>query len=555
VKKLFLFFFILHFASYGQQADGLEICFEVQKSLKGFAEDKEADDALDEILAVIGAAKNFSLVPCDDINNALALTYKGERYILYDKDFIDKINKSTNNWSGKFILAHEVGHHINGHTRDFLIASVLDDQTKERQREEELEADKFAGFIVAKLGASYNQIIGLIDFLASERDDRHSTHPNKNKRLVAIKKGFDNANSSPIIEKSKKNKKSQIKPKSVDFKKSKLITSEKSKWDLSMPYNINLAFLNKTGLIFSEILLYLILIVIIILYSFLKFKGKNQINKSIAFEVSFAFSLLIISFCLKGLSNNYNNDQLNRFSKTKLESEKYLSKLVNPINDSDFAQWFNGISSGLKPFSFNIDINKNNEIVFNEGKLKSNLIYHNPQINKWHLIKKIPIEIYPLERTGVRHYDKSKWGKFFPLFFEENPYTWIIIKPNNNINIDFKYRFFKSSNGESVIPLSKNRIRDELFNYAQELNSMNDISNNSKIYLYKLRARILNSDQGVKKYWNKYKIEYRELYKWGKPLPFFIFKSLMINLIFYGYLIRLFVFVFLWTLKTLSAKP
>lgn len=554
MKKLFLLFFLLHFSSYSQKADGLEICFEVQKSLKGFAEDKEADDALDEILAVIGAAKNFSLVPCDDINNALALTYKGERYILYDKDFIDKVNKSTNNWSGKFILAHEVGHHINGHTRDFLIASVLDDQTKERQREEELEADVFAGFILAKLGASYNQIIGLIDVLSSERDDRHSTHPNKNKRLVAIKKGFDNANSNPIIENSKKNKKSQIKPKSVDFKESKLITSEKSKWDLSIPYNINLAFLNKTGLIFSEILLYLILIVIIILYSFLKFKGKNQINKSIAFEVSFAFSLLIISFCLRGLSNNYNNDQLNRFSKTRLESEKYLSKLVNPINDSDFAQWFNGTSSGLKPLSFTIDINKNNEIIFNR-KLKSNLIYHNPQINKWHLIKKIPVEIYPANFVGS--FWEETWSKSgsFPAFFEENPYTWILVYPNNNFNIDFKYRFFKSSNGESVIPLSKNRIRDELYNYAQELNSMNDLSNNSKTYLYKLRERILNSNQGVKKYWNKYKIEYRELYKWGKPLPFFIFKSLIINLIFYGYLIRLFVFVFLWTLKTLLAKP
>ena len=191
MKKLFLLLFVLQFVSYGQKADGLEICFEVQKSLKGFAADKEADDALDEILAVIGAAKNFYLIPCDEINNALALTYKGERFILYDKDFIDKINKATNDWSGKFILAHEVGHHINGHTRDFLIASVLDDQTKEKQREEELEADEFAGFIVAKLGAKYNQIKELINTIAPEKDDKYSTHPNRSKRLEAIKKGFD----------------------------------------------------------------------------------------------------------------------------------------------------------------------------------------------------------------------------------------------------------------------------------------------------------------------------------------------------------------------------
>ena len=116
MKKLFLLIYFLHFVSYGQKADGLEICFEVQQSLKGFAADKDADDALNDILAVIGAAKNFYLIPCDKINNALALTYKGERFILYDKDFINKINRATNDWSGKFILAHEVGHHINGHT-------------------------------------------------------------------------------------------------------------------------------------------------------------------------------------------------------------------------------------------------------------------------------------------------------------------------------------------------------------------------------------------------------------------------------------------------------
>jgi hypothetical protein len=201
---MLLLFFLLHFISYGQKAVGLKICLEYQKSLKEFSVEKEADDALNEILDVIGAAKNFYLIPCDEINNALALTYKGERYIMYDKDFIYKINKATNDWSGKFILAHELGHHINGHTRDFLIASVLDDQTKEKQREEELEADKFAGFIVAKLGASYNQIKQLMEIITSEKDDKYSTHPNRTKRLAAIKRGFDDAGvtSSQIVPKS-----------------------------------------------------------------------------------------------------------------------------------------------------------------------------------------------------------------------------------------------------------------------------------------------------------------------------------------------------------------
>ena len=564
MKKLFLLLFVLHFVSYGQKADGLEICFEVQKSLKGFAADKEADDALDEILAVIGAAKNFYLIPCDEINNALALTYKGERFILYDKDFIERINKATNDWSGKFILAHEVGHHINGHTRDFLIASVLDDQTKEKQREEELEADEFAGFIVAKLGATYDQLIGLIDILASERDDRYSTHPSKNSRLMAIKKGFDKVQSNLSVQNSEVNKTSQKKSKKDDFKKYKLKTSEKSKWDLSIPYNTNISFLDKTGLILSEMLLYLILISLIIIYSYIKFRRKNLIKKSIAIEFTFAFFLFLISLCFKGLSNTYNNDQLNSFSKVKLESEDYFSKLINPISDSDLMEWFSRF--GLtKPRGLYIDIKNNNEIVFNPSitylggvskNRKSDLIYENPQINKWHLIKKIPIETYP-EGWGI----PNSWGEsaylseFYPPFLEENPYTWILVHPNNNFNIDFKYRFFKSASGESLKSLSNKKINAELYNYAKELNLKDDLSSSTKIYLYKLRARILKSSQGVKKYWNKYKIEYRELYKWGKPLPFFIFKSFVINIIFYGFLIRFCAFTFLWSFKTLTTKP
>ena len=102
-----------------------------------------------------------------------------------------KLTQLTNNWSSLFILAHEVGHHINGHTRDFLLATVLDDQSLEDRRKEELEADEFASFIVSKLGASYSQIEETIDLIASNESDLYSTHPNYDKRIAAVKKGFD----------------------------------------------------------------------------------------------------------------------------------------------------------------------------------------------------------------------------------------------------------------------------------------------------------------------------------------------------------------------------
>ena len=221
-KLLFILSFLVTFNLYSQN-DGLEICLQYQKSLKGFTTDKEAEDALNKILNVIGASRNFVLVPCDDINNALAITYKGERYILYDKDFIEQIEDVTNNWSGLFILAHEIGHHINGHTRDFLLAKVLDEQSKEKQREEELEADEFAGFIVANLGASQNDIIELFDVIGIKGDDSYSTHPSKDKRLLSAKKGFNKF--KPKVE---------IVKESITYEKPKFINS--GNWVASVKY-------------------------------------------------------------------------------------------------------------------------------------------------------------------------------------------------------------------------------------------------------------------------------------------------------------------------------
>ena len=201
LKRIVVLLFFVQ-VSFGQTKAGLELCIQYQNSFSGFTTEIEANEALDKILNVIGASKNFTLVPCDDISNALAVTFKGERFILFDGEFMRKITQLTNNWANLFILAHEVGHHINGHTRDFLLATVLDDQSLADRRKEELEADEFASFIVSKLGASYAQIEETIDLIASNESDQYSTHPSYDKRIAAVKKGFDRAYSSSGTSKS-----------------------------------------------------------------------------------------------------------------------------------------------------------------------------------------------------------------------------------------------------------------------------------------------------------------------------------------------------------------
>ena len=192
IKRLIIFLLFVQL-SFGQTKQGVELCLEYQKAVSGFTSEIEANKALDRILNVIGASKNFTLIPCDNINNALAITFNQERYILFDSEFMNQITKLTNDWSSIFILAHEVGHHINGHTREALMISVLDDITLEKKREEELEADEFASFILAKLGATYDEIKAGIELITTNQDDTYSTHPSQNKRLAAIKIGYDRA--------------------------------------------------------------------------------------------------------------------------------------------------------------------------------------------------------------------------------------------------------------------------------------------------------------------------------------------------------------------------
>lgn len=176
--------------SYAQTKDEIQLCLALQSN--NFSSNNEAINALDKILNVIGVAKNFVMTPCSDINNAMAASYKGVRYILYDKEFMQAINSRTNNWSNLFILAHEVGHHINGHSRDIILyaGGVLEPTTLSESRNQELEADEFAGFILSKLGASLEETSEAITLISNDEDDTYSTHPNRTKRLAAISNGY-----------------------------------------------------------------------------------------------------------------------------------------------------------------------------------------------------------------------------------------------------------------------------------------------------------------------------------------------------------------------------
>jgi len=196
MKKLLFLLFFLPLVSFGQDygnnADAMKLCSVFQTN--NFGTDVEAERGLDRILSAIGASKRFVLLPCDNINNAVATSYKGIRYILYDREFMNSISNS-NNWANLFILAHEVGHHINGHSVDLVlqIGEVVEPKALSVKRQQELEADEFAGFVLSKLGGPISEANKIISRISTNSDDSYSTHPSRSKRLAAAKKGYNNA--------------------------------------------------------------------------------------------------------------------------------------------------------------------------------------------------------------------------------------------------------------------------------------------------------------------------------------------------------------------------
>lgn len=134
------------------------------------------------ILKFSGLSSNFKVFSAN-IENAIATIINNERYILYDPGLLAYTDQQSGNyWSSMSILAHEIGHHLSGHT----IAN------KGSNPSDELEADSFSGFVLYKLGASLSQAKAAIETLGSETESL--THPAKQRRLEAIEKGWIDAN-------------------------------------------------------------------------------------------------------------------------------------------------------------------------------------------------------------------------------------------------------------------------------------------------------------------------------------------------------------------------
>jgi len=136
---------------------------------------------VERIVRVSGLEMNFVLIATSSTPSS-AQVVNGQRIIMFDPRFMARIaNAACPDWGAMSVLAHEVGHHLAGHT---IRASTT-------QWKDELEADEFSGFVLARLGASLVDATGAATSILPEAST--PTHPGRLDRVKAITYGWQNA--------------------------------------------------------------------------------------------------------------------------------------------------------------------------------------------------------------------------------------------------------------------------------------------------------------------------------------------------------------------------
>ena len=174
----------------------------VNETVYSFDSDREAESALKRVMRLTGLPANFEIRAASVPNAAAVIKCDRNgnncnRYILYNQEFMEKVKDETKtNYAELAILAHEIAHHLSGHTISNTGSSY----------DMELEADKFAGFMLYKMGASIAETKQSFSNLPTQGS---SSHPPRSARIAAVTNGWYDAKrngeiTSPPIPSAKK---------------------------------------------------------------------------------------------------------------------------------------------------------------------------------------------------------------------------------------------------------------------------------------------------------------------------------------------------------------
>ncbi|MBV6442837.1 MAG: hypothetical protein EPGJADBJ_04563 [Saprospiraceae bacterium] len=149
----------------------------MDEELYRFPESDRVNAWVKEIAELGDTEINFEVVQTN-VENVSAVLDGEKRYLLYSLDFVEK----NTELEVVVALAHEVGHHANGHHF-----------SAERRKTEELEADQFMGYVMSKRGFTMPDIEAFLKKLPSSYELSF-----EDRRLV-VGEGFDKAGRSMQI--------------------------------------------------------------------------------------------------------------------------------------------------------------------------------------------------------------------------------------------------------------------------------------------------------------------------------------------------------------------
>ncbi|HNF71416.1 MAG TPA: sel1 repeat family protein, partial [Chitinophagaceae bacterium] len=199
-KTIFFCIWLLSLEVQGQQLPGFSSQSSPQSVCEGlsFNSDEDAFKKVKEICDAMDIAGNFMVSECNNVDNCKAVLNNSGSYIFYNNNYLKKIkglnfteasfkSSATDDWDVLFILAHEIGHHVLQHLANFQQLSRIMPLV-----DMELEADKFAGACMFRLGATLEQAQHVM-YDASISEKASLNHPGRKERLDMIAMGYNKA--------------------------------------------------------------------------------------------------------------------------------------------------------------------------------------------------------------------------------------------------------------------------------------------------------------------------------------------------------------------------
>ena len=141
-----------------------------------FEASRKVLQTVDEIVQASGLISERFDVRAANVGSAAAVICGDDRKLFYSANYFAGLESSG--WAMRSILAHEVAHHLNGHT--------LKSNSEDREKME-LEADYFAGYLVCRLGGT------LQDAQKAYRRESGPGYPPLSARLERVAIGWTRA--------------------------------------------------------------------------------------------------------------------------------------------------------------------------------------------------------------------------------------------------------------------------------------------------------------------------------------------------------------------------